>query len=228
LVLGLLVLLLVAAPVAQARKPQTPQPEPGQNGMDTVVGTIASPVHKEARPGGAPWEATFLLRADGVPGAAHIMVAFVASNPAVHPWLDTIQTASGKTLAPSPDQDHRRRGSSESKVFLDADQLLSGEEVTMRGWVEVEENGRNQVGALVIAFDEGWRKIVAPDGRYAQLYAYGFVGEHDLGTSSFGPPFQGQGNPVPFALVSLVVFVPAALIGGWIGFERWRQARSNS
>lgn len=225
---GLLLAVVLFAPSADALfGPRPPSPLPGDNGMDTPLGSLRMPL----RPPGDnvhELQATAVLKGDPAVDAARYMFAFVSDDPSLQVRLDRLQLEDG---APLPlDRDERTPHGRDPRVFvLAGDMPPPGTPIRLEGEASAEPPGRHQVGALVVAFRTDWTKADSSDGEIAQLYAYAFVTGAGGPEGPFDAPLHGLGNVVPYVgLLALGVLPPAAILAApWLR-RALRQARPNS
>jgi hypothetical protein len=196
-----------------------PSPLPGDNGMDTSFGTIRSDLHRPSDSGPVDWEARTTIKPGAASDAARFLFALVSQTPTLEVHLLNLTTADGTPIA--VDRDEREEGALVPKLFVNASAMPSpGTEIVLRGTAAADNNGRYQVGSLVIAFDADWEKVVTPDGDVAQLYGYGYVSA--AGLDGRGPPFEGSGNVAPFGVVAFLFLLP---LGGIVGGVEWMRRR---
>jgi hypothetical protein len=209
LVAGLLVLAM-AGP-AQAADQPVEAPAEFRNGQQTSFGSVAMDAYLQAGKDTASVEARFVLDdLEAIERAANVLFAFNLKGDAADVELTSITTPDGKTLTPVRTQtvdDGRQPQAHVAPADLLAAAQDGQVEVVLKGLVTVHANGQFHLGAMVIAFDEGWGIVQLDDGP-AQLYGFSMVMATGLGGGAM--PFQGQGNTwvvLPVALLAFVVAV---------------------
>lgn len=222
---GFVAAMLVLASTASAKEPQPPEPLPGENGMDTSYGTIKMPYHAVSRDAPAAIEAHVRLHpGSGAQNSPMVLFAFVVATSTVSTELVELTTGNGTPLR--IERDERDPGGRDQKLWVKGIDLPPpGEEIVLRGRAAADNNGRYQVGALVIAFDAEWKKVITTQGEVAQLYSYLFLTSSGVETSAFAPPFEGQGNVVPLWGLAMVAVMAGTGAYGW---RRWRRRKASS
>jgi hypothetical protein len=214
---GLAAVALLVSPAAQAAPQPSGVPGDFRNGQDNAFGAVAMVPYLQAD-GGEPVtvEARVWLRdLDTVRRANDLLFAFNLKGDAAAVTFDSLTTAGGTVLVPTQTATVDR-GRQPQAHFAPADLLaVAGDgsqplELVLRGHVEPEANGQVHVGAMVIAFDDGWVTLATSDGP-AQLY--GFTLLMASGIAGGAMPFQGQGNTawvLPIAALTVIVALAGA------------------
>ena len=209
----LVALFAWAIPAQAAEQPEAPGDF--RNAQENAFGSIAMEPYVSAGEGSVPIEASIVLRDLDALGQAHdVLFAFNVKGDAVRATLETLRTADGQVLVPvqTATVDHGRQPQAH---FEPAALLAVAREgridLVLSGRVEAKADSQSHVGAMVIAFDEGWGTVPSGDGS-AQLYGFTMVSSLGLGGGLM--PFHGQGNTwamLPLALLALVVALAGAM-----------------
>ena len=190
-----------------------------ENGADTSFAFIDMPAYATFRGAPVPLAATVVFAASAqIPRDGHVMFSFHSESPRAQIQLLGITTGPGREVP--IESEERDAGTDTPKVFVrGADLPAPGASLLLLGEATADGNGRFQIGAFVLAFDEEWAPYETGAGDPSSVYAF-----TRLGSDAFegGAPFEGSGNSG--APIALLVAVGGAAGGGY-AWTHWRLGR---